>query len=135
MAEGYFLHSLSKDHDSINVSSAGITALVTHPATEHAQAVMKHHGLDISRHRGRQLTDSLVRQSNLILVMTNNHLNTVTQQYLTAKGKTFLLGHWGNFEIQDPYSQTYETFEKTFELIKLAWQDWKTRILACQNGV
>lgn len=132
MAEGYFSYQLNAHHSSVTVSSAGLSAVVNYPAESHAQAVMKNHAIDISRHRARQVTLDLVRQSDLILVMTKNQRTTLEKQFLIAKGKTLLLGHWQNFEIVDPLNKPYETFEKIYHQIELAWQDWKTRILQCQ---
>ncbi len=52
----------------------------------------------------------------------------LTQQFVTAREKTFLLGYWSRFEVHDPYQQSDEAFENVYEKIKIAWQDWKTRI-------
>jgi protein-tyrosine phosphatase len=128
MAEGFFHHQLKDRHPSLTVTSAGISALVDYPADLHAQAVMKHHGIDISGHRARQLTETLVREANLILVMTSVHHAMLTRQFLSAKGKTFLMGKWQNAEVPDPFKQPYEAFEKVYQQIELAWQDWKLRI-------
>ncbi len=131
MAEGYFRHQLKFSDSPIVVNSAGIGALVNHAADLSAQKVMLEHGINISTHKGLQLTDILVRKFSLILVMTYQQLNFLSSHFMSATGKTFLLGHWSQFEIQDPYKQPYNAFEKTFQQIELAWQDWKTRILAC----
>ena len=129
MAEGYFAHQLNHLQSSINVSSAGITALTDSPADPNARNIMQQRGIDISNHQGRQLTENLVRKTDLILVMTHSHLNVLTRQFMTAKGKTFLIGHWQDFEVKDPYTQPSEAFEKVYQQIELAWQDWNTRIL------
>lgn len=129
MAEGFFGHKLNSIQSSIIVSSAGISALVDYSADLNAQSVMHQQGIDISKHRARQLTDSLVRTSDLILVMSVSQLTEVTRKYPIAKGKTFLLGHWQDVEIKDPYQQPQAAFEKVYQHVECAWQDWKTRIL------
>jgi low molecular weight protein-tyrosine phosphatase len=130
MAEGYFVNQLGQSGSSqIIVTSAGIRAQLNRPAEPDAQSTMKKHGIEISAHRGRQLTEDLAKQSDLILVMTQNHLDLLTQQFPMAKGKTWLLGHWDNFEIADPYSEPHEAFETVFQLVVRAWPAWKTRIL------
>lgn len=131
MAEGFFVSQLKSSHSSVIVSSAGVDALINSPADPKALDVMKQRGIDISHHRGRQLTEELVRKIDLLLVMTQSHLNKVVRQFVTAKGKTFLLGHWQGFEIQDPYAKSYEAFTTAYQQIELTWQDWKTRILPC----
>ena len=128
MAEGFFHHQLKDKQPALTITSAGISALINHPADPHALSVMQDHGIDITKHRGRQLTDTHVREADLILVMTHSHHSFLIRQFLSAKGKTFLLGRWQNFEIADPFKQTYEAFEKNYQQISLAWQDWKTRI-------
>lgn len=133
MAEGYFQSQLS--NSQIKVMSAGLSALVNFPADHNAQEVMLRKGIDISKHRAQQITEDLIRKANLILVMTQSQLETLARQFIIAKGKTFLLGSWRRFEIQDPYAQNYENFEKVYQQIELGWQDWQTRILPCQISV
>ena len=128
MAEGFFIQQMNQTAEPVQIMSAGLSALVDHSADQDASSVMKKHGIDISAHRARQLTSELVKQANLILVMTESHLRKITQNFMMARGKTFLLGHWSGFEIEDPYQQSQQLFEKTYEKIELAWQDWKTRI-------
>ena len=135
MAEGFFTHQLTKIQSPITVSSAGISALVEHPADESALAVMNKNSIDLSSHRARQLSETIVKKADLILVMTHSHLKTIAGQYLSAKGKTFLLGCWQRFEINDPYQLNTAAFEKVYQQIELAWQDWKSRILTCQTCV
>ena len=126
MAEGFFSYQLKSS--SVSVSSAGLTALVNYPAEPTAQSVMEKHGIDISTHRARQVDQSLIQQTNLILVMTHFQRSIVEKQFLTAKGKTFLVGHWDFFEIEDPLKKPVEAFEKVYQQVETAWQTWKTRI-------
>lgn len=129
MAEGYFIHQLqSLNRSDITVTSAGITALVDQPADAHALEMMQQHGVDITKHRARQLTEELVRSASLILVMSDSQQRIVTKEFSFAKGKTFLLGHWGGFEVPDPYKQPFQAFEKTYEQVSAAWQGWSSRI-------
>ncbi len=131
MAEGFFLHQLNLAHSSCTVSSAGLSAVVNHPAEPKAHAIMQNHGIDISQHRARQVTTLLAQQAELILVMTKRQLAALEQQFLFAKGKTFLLGFWQNLEIQDPLHQSLDIFEKIYQQIELAWQGWERRVFLC----
>jgi protein-tyrosine phosphatase len=128
MAEGFFAQQLKNNFSNVRISSAGTHALSGHSAFKDALDVMKQHGIDLSHHRARQINDEIVRQSELILVMSKSHLDAITRQFLSAKGKTFLLGHWHQFEIEDPYTKPYEAFKKVYQQIELAWQEWKVRI-------
>ena len=131
MAEGFFSHQLHNACSSITTHSAGLAAVVDYPAESRANAIMQKHGIDISKHRARQVDNELVRQAELILVMTKRQLNVLERQFVFAKGKSFLLGYWQDFEIEDPLGQTIDAFEKVYQQIELAWHDWKTRILLC----
>ena len=131
MAEGFFSHELKKRNIPITVSSAGLNAVVDFPPETYASTVMSHHGIDISKHRARQITATIIQQSDLILVMTLNQRNALIQNFFQAKGKTYLLGHWRGFEINDPLQLSSAVFENVFQQITLAWQDWESRILEC----
>ena len=134
MAEGFFIHELKKLPSSISVASAGLTALVGYPADQHAKQVMLLRGIDISAHQARQIDQLLVSKYELILGMTEMHCMEVERKFLSAKGRTFLLGQWNDEEIEDPYGQAYEKFERVFQKIQLAWQYWKIRIVSsCQK--
>lgn len=135
MAEGFFCSQLKKYNSSILVSSAGINAVINHPAEPHAQEVMNQNDIDISSHRARQVSIDLILKADLILLMSKNQLRTLSKRYPLSKGKTFLLGYWHNeMEIEDPFRQPYDVFEKTFQKIKLAWKGWDTRIFSCQRS-
>lgn len=131
MAEGFFSHQINNIHSSVVIKSAGLAAVVNHSAEPKAQFVMKKYEIDISKHRARQVDDKLIRETELVLVMTKRQRILLEQQFLFAKGKTFLLGHFQNFEIGDPMGQDIEAFEKVYQQIELVWQDWKTRIVTC----
>ncbi|AOT09711.1 low molecular weight protein-tyrosine-phosphatase [Pseudoalteromonas luteoviolacea] len=111
---------------SINVSSAGLTALEGKEADSLAKDLANSRNIDMSAHQGRQITSSLVSKNSLILVMEQRHLQDLCARYPEARGKTFLLGKWlGDKEIPDPYRQSREAFEHVFELIDSACSAWQ----------
>lgn len=65
IAEGLLKQSLP-DHF---IASAGIAALVDHPADDKAIRVAQVHGLDLSAHKAKQLTPQMCLFADLILVM------------------------------------------------------------------
>ncbi|HLB41638.1 MAG TPA: low molecular weight protein-tyrosine-phosphatase [Gammaproteobacteria bacterium] len=131
MAEGFIFHQLNTSDSSMDISSAGLAAVVNNPAEPKAHITMQKYGIDISKHRARQVTNELVRKAELILVMTKRQLMVLEHQFLFVKGKAFLLGYWQGIEISDPLGQTLNEFENVYQQIELAWQGWKTRILSC----
>ncbi len=111
----------------VTVESAGIGALVDHPADETAQALMLERGIDISSHRARQLDSQLVRSADLILVMEEWHQKEIEAQHPTARGKVHRLGKWGDFEIPDPYRKPREAFESALRVIDQGVREWKNK--------
>lgn len=110
------------------VSSAGLGALVGRPAEPFAQELMRERGIDISAHRARQITAELVRDSELVLVMESGQVRDLERVSGTARGRTFRLGHWGDFEIPDPYEQPREAFERALREIERGLVDLKTAL-------
>ena len=85
------------------VRSAGVGALVDHPADENAIAIMAERGVDLGSHRAQQATVALCRWAELVLVMESHHREALGDIDPAVRGKTFLLGHWQKKEIPDPY--------------------------------
>ena len=99
-----------------DVSSAGVSALVGHPADESAILLMKERGIDISSHRARQLTPALAAEADLILVMESGHERAVLDIAPQARGKVHRIGRFGNFDVPDPYRLPRAAFEDALNL-------------------
>jgi protein-tyrosine phosphatase len=128
MAEGVFKKWLIDHQYSIEVNSAGLSAVVGNSATRKAQAQLQPRHIDISTHVARQLNDTLVREADLILVMEDEQKKQIESMYAYALGKVFLLGKWGNFEIPDPYGGQESDYAHTLTLIDQGLQDWQKKI-------
>jgi protein-tyrosine phosphatase len=110
----------------VNISSAGLTALVGKGAEATATSIALTKNIDMSAHKGRQLSSALIAENDLILVMEQRHLSDLLGQYPQARGKTFLLGKWiDDTEIPDPYRQSHEAFDHVYQLIDRACSAWK----------
>jgi len=112
----------------VEVLSAGVDALVNHPAEETTCAMMQARGIDLSAHRARQLTRERLRWAELVLVMEQHHRDAVLALDPTARGKTFLLGHWTNTEIPDPYRRGDEAHAEALRLIEAAVGPWVDKL-------
>ena len=95
MAEALLKHAL-RGQDGFTVESAGLGALVGHPASEYSQELMLEMGLDISEHRARQIHPDMVREADLVLVMEAGHKRAIDDADPTARGKVHRLGEWQN---------------------------------------
>lgn len=114
---------------SLRIDSAGVQALVDHPADPESQKQAQMHGMDLSSHKAKQLTEALCLQNDLILVMEERHIDSVCQISPSARGKVMLLGRWSNNqEIPDPYRKSPEHFASAYNLIDRFSLDWKNKL-------
>jgi protein-tyrosine phosphatase len=111
------------------VRSAGLGALVGHPAHPFSVQVMQEQGIDISAHRARALVASMVSEADLILTMDMDQRRHVETRYVGSKGKVFRLGEFRNYDIADPYRQGMEDFLGSYRLIAEGVDDLCRRIV------
>lgn len=110
------------------VSSAGLGALVDSPADPISQELSLENGLDISEHRARQLTPDMVFASDMIITMSSKQTKEVEQLYSGVKGRCYRLGHWGEFDVVDPYKRPRAIFEQAYALIEQGIGEWSKRL-------
>jgi len=128
MAEALLKSTLSTRPNVYQVSSAGIGALVGHPADNKAKQLMIEKGIDISGHRADQLNEDMIRKADIILVMESAHKQAIEAKQPSAKGKVFRLGEWGDFDIPDPYQRDSIVFESVLRLIDLGVNQWLKKL-------
>lgn len=128
MTEVLLKQQLSLAGHNATIRSAGTDALIRYPADEPALSLMQSRGLDVSPHRACQVTQELTRWAELILVMQSQHRDSILALDSTARGKTFLLGHWTGQEIPDPYQRGDKVYAHALALIDDALETWVKRI-------
>lgn len=124
----YLLKQRLPQHE---IASAGVSALVNHPADTQATAVAQQHGLDLSPHKARQLTAEICAQYDLILVMEQGHINSVANIAPAARSKTMLFGQWlpqGRRDVADPYKQSDEMFQLVYQQLEQAADLWADKL-------
>jgi protein-tyrosine phosphatase len=125
MAEGLLKQALSDaGKGACTVSSAGLGALVGHPPDAYACQLMLNKNIDISGYRACQLNKEIIRKADLILVMESSQKSAIEEFEPCAKGKVFRLGHWGDFDVPDPYQQNISAFVTSLNLIERGTSDW-----------
>lgn len=124
MAEGLFRQAIP----DVQISSAGMSALVGHGADPIAVQIMADAGVDIATHRARMLTDAIARDADIILVMDELQKQQISIQYPYTRGKVFRLGEANRQDIPDPYRQDPEVFRTVFTLIESGVNEWTKRI-------
>lgn len=113
------------------IASAGVGALIDHPADAQAMAVAQQAGLDLSPHCSRQLTADIAAQYDLILVMEQGHIEAVCRISPSARSKTMLFGQWlpqGRRDIADPYRQSDEMFRMVYQQLEQAADLWADKL-------
>jgi protein-tyrosine phosphatase len=116
-------------HRGIDVSSAGLHALVDKPMDSTALEVLREHGGDLPDHKGRQLTREHLQQADVILAMEKRHVERIVEMAPEVRGKTFLVGKWqNNQEISDPYRQQKVAFEHVYQLMAQGVDSWSQKL-------
>ncbi|EOY9168035.1 TPA: protein tyrosine phosphatase [Raoultella ornithinolytica] len=111
------------------VDSAGINAMIDHPADSTAIQISEKNSLSLAGHKGVQFTSNLGRQYDLLLVMEHEHIEKIGRIAPELRGKTMLLGHWTKYkEIPDPYRKSDEAFASVFDLIKESCLSWAEKL-------
>lgn len=124
LAEGYMQFLLKQNPiQDVEVSSAGVVALVSSKAFSCASEAATQSGFDLSDHRARQLTTSVADQADLILCMELWQANKVVEMNPSLIDKVRLLGKYHPcgqklFQIRDPREFTLEETLVTFADIK-----------------
>ena len=128
MAEAVMRQAFLDRGREVDVRSAGIGALVGHPADENVRLLMERRGIDVSGHRAIQVNRDMLRWADLVLVMEDAHRSALRRREPSAAGKVFLLGHWIDVQIPDPYLKPLSVFEQTLDLIDRAVGSWMDRL-------
>ncbi len=128
MAEAVLRQALLDRDREVDVRSAGIGALVGHPADDNVRLLMERRGIDVSGHRAIQVNRDMLRWADLVLVMEDMHRSALRQREPSAAGKVFLLGHWIGVQIPDPYLKPLSAFEQTLDLVDRAVGSWMDRL-------
>lgn len=114
------------------VWSAGLAALVGHPADQFAQDVAAEHDIDLSTHRAQQLASWMCKDADLILVMEKAQKQELEYQYPYTRGKVHCLGitQAGRpaSDITDPYQQARGAFYTAYQHIEQGARLWAERI-------
>ncbi len=113
------------------VWSAGLHAMVGHPADPMSREIAAQHGLDLSAHQAQQIAGWMCAHADLVLVMEAMQQQELERLFPLARGKIRRLGEFGPqgpFDIADPYLQPRAAFEATHAAIALGVTEWVRRI-------
>ncbi|MDF1645579.1 MAG: hypothetical protein P1U61_01175 [Legionellaceae bacterium] len=128
MAEALLAKAFQETSPDVSVSSAGLSALVGHPADRMSRELMNAQGIDITAHRARQISPEIVFGSDLVLAMDTEQVKQVEQQYPSACGRVHRVGKWGGYDISDPYKRPKTAFEQALILIAKGIEEWHRKL-------
>jgi protein-tyrosine phosphatase len=112
----------------IGLSSAGLMAEVGAPPSTEAIRLLASRGIDIGSHRARQATAELLGSQDLILVMEHWQRAWIGSRWPFLIGRVFLVGHWGGYEIADPYGGSARDYERALGGIEQGIREWVPRL-------
>jgi len=121
LAEALF----AKNFPSLNISSAGLSAMVGYPADANSIEVAMENGLDISSHRARQVNLAMCQSADLILVMERFHRSLLIEKFPLTQGKIFCVS---DIDIDDPYGQPKVFFDQVYTKILAGVNAWSSKI-------
>ena len=128
LAEALLRKRLFPRGTDLEIRSAGTAALVDEPADPMAQKFGPELGVDLRAHRGRQLIRDELRWADLVLALDEGHRQRIVALDGSARGKVFLLGHFGVGSIPDPYGRSREFWEGVAQLIDQSVAEWAARL-------
>ena len=111
-----------------NIDSAGVGALVGHPADPTALEIMTEQQLDITKHVAKQLDESLAKKADIIFTMSDGQTKWIEERWPFCRGKTFKLGHWKDKDIADPYKHKKSAFQTAYQDIVDSLEQWADKI-------
>lgn len=124
MAEGLLKAALP----DVQVSSAGLQAMVGEPADPMARELLDARQISLAGHVARQIGSEACQQADLILVMDHDQRRSVESRYVFTAGKVFRLGEFSDQDVPDPYRHNRAWFEQSLSLIDDGVQQWVQRI-------
>lgn len=114
---------------AVNVSSAGLTAMVGHGADADAAEAAAKLGIDLGGHVSRQFTADIGRGADLILVMDAEQRRSIGSHHPELSGKTLLFDQWiGARGVPDPYRRGKAVHAEVARLLQMAADEWILKI-------
>lgn len=110
------------------IDSAGVGALVGHPADPAALEIMSKQQIDITSHVAKQIDEELAKKVDLIFTMSDGQTKWIEERWPFCRGKTFKLGHWMNKDIADPYKHEISAFETAYQDIVDGLAQWADKV-------
>lgn len=125
MAAAMFRHRLA----DAEIDSAGLAAMTGSPVDAAAERTLLAHGLSASNHIARQITIADIERAELVLAMEKRQVAALLALSPTLRGRVHLFSRWTDGrDIADPHRRAQEKFDRAYELIDAAIEQWRSRL-------
>ncbi|MGH8018230.1 MAG: low molecular weight protein arginine phosphatase [Opitutaceae bacterium] len=117
MAAALLQHALAAEDEplrSIQVVSAGVSALDGYPPAANTIQALRKVGIPLDRHRSRRITQEMLDSSLAVFCMTEAHRAMLELQYDTSQTQVHLMGEFMQNEdrdIPDPFGSNLQAYE------------------------
>ena len=111
-----------------DIDSAGVGALVGHPADPAALEIMAKQDIDITSHIAKQIDENLAKTADIIFTMSDGQTKWIEERWPFCRGKTFKLGHWKNKDIADPYKHEMSASKTAYQDIVDSLEQWTDKV-------
>lgn len=119
----------------MEISSAGISAVIGHDIDATARGVAEENGLMLAPHQARQFTPEIGDEHDLILVLEAGHKREIERRSPQLSGRIFKLSHWtGGEDIPDPFRLDEEFHQRVFEQMREAAIAWASRLQSMKRA-
>lgn len=130
MAE-HLMKSALRDYD-VHIDSAGIHGAYASRADQEVVKMLKSEGIDgvdaIENHLSKPVSQINATEFDLILCMERHHLEDLQRLVPQATGRTFLMGHWKDEEIEDPHGLDESEYLRSLTQIRSSIVDWQKNL-------
>jgi protein-tyrosine-phosphatase len=118
MAEQLFRHALNAEDEpyrSIEVESAGVSAINGQPASANSVRALRPVGLSLANHRSQYLPQAMLDDALVVFCMTGSHRDVIELQFRRVPERLHLMREFipgtKEIEIPDPYGSDLRQYE------------------------
>ena len=123
MAAALFRHALAAQPEplqSLEVASAGVSALAGYPASGNAIYALQKVGITLDHHRSQRLTQEILNRSMAVFCMTEAHRALIELQFEPVPPRLHLVREFvdnSERDIPDPFGMGVRSYEASRDSI------------------
>jgi protein-tyrosine-phosphatase len=117
MAAALFRHAIAAEPEpmrSVEVISAGVSALAGYPAAANAVLALRKVGISLAEHRSQRLTQEMLDRALAVFCMTEGHRAMIELEAEPVPARIHLMRDFipgGDHDIPDPFGMNLASYE------------------------